>query len=194
MTTQTTPLAMLRQGSTWSIVWGILLMVFGALAIASPFVAAVAVSVLIAWLIVFAGVVHLVLAFHSHRADSLIWKLLVGVAYVFIGAYLLMHPVLAVATLTLLLASLFLVESALDIVLFFKLRPARGSGWILFDGLVTLLLAMMIWAHWPSSSLWAIGTLVGVSMIISGSARVMMSLGFRKALSLVEGPPFNKAA
>ena len=60
-----------------------------------------------------------------------------GLAYVAIGAYLLIHPVLGVATLTLLLAALFLIEGVLDVVLFFQLRPARGSGWMLLDGLIT---------------------------------------------------------
>ncbi len=193
MTEQNT-VALLRQGSNWSIVWGIVLIIFGALAIGSPFIAAVAVTVLIDWLIIFAGVVHLVLAFHSHRAGSLIWKLLVGLAYVFMGTYLLMHPVLGVASLTLLLASLFLVEGVLDIVLFFQLRSLRGSTWMLFDGLVTLLLAGLIWAQWPSSSLWAIGTLVGISMIISGCARVMMSFAVRKALNQATPQPLHKAA
>ena len=70
--------------------------------------------------------------------------------------------------MTLLLASLFFIEGVLDVVLYFNLRPARGAGWVLFDGLVTLLLALFIGIHWPSSSAWAIGTLVGVSMIMSG--------------------------
>jgi uncharacterized membrane protein HdeD (DUF308 family) len=93
---------------------------------------------------------------------------------------LLMHPLLGVASLTLLLASLFLIEGVLDIVLYAKTRPAQGSGWVLFDGLVTIVLAGLIWIHWPSSSAWAIGTLVGVSMIMSGVARVMMSLAVRR--------------
>ncbi len=125
-------------------------------------------SVFIAWLIIFGGVVHLVLAFHAHRAGSLLGKLLVGLAYVVIGGYLLAHPVLGVATLTLLLAALFLIEGVLNIVMFVQLRPTRGSGWMLLDGLITIALAVMIWAHWPSSSLWAIGTLVGVSLILVG--------------------------
>ncbi len=82
--------------------------------------------------------------------------------------------------MTLILASLFLIEGVLDLVLYFNLRPARGAGWVLFDGLVTLVLALFIGLHWPSSSAWAIGTLVGVSMIMSGVARVMMSVGIRK--------------
>jgi uncharacterized membrane protein HdeD (DUF308 family) len=90
-----------RHASTWSIIWGVLLIVFGALAVGSPFLAAVAVNAVIAWLIMLAGVVHVILAFHVHRAGSLIWKLLVGLAYLFFGVYLLIHPVLGVASLTL---------------------------------------------------------------------------------------------
>jgi len=98
------------------------------LAVGSPFLAAVAVNVVIAWLIVLAGVVHLVLAFHAHGAGSLIWKLMVGLAYLFFGAYLIMRPVLGVASLTLVLASLFLVEGILDIVLFLKMRSMQPAG------------------------------------------------------------------
>ncbi len=174
-----TPVALVRNASTVSILWGVLLIVFGVIAVGSPLLAAVAVNVVIAWLIVLAGVVHLVLAFRAHAAGGIIWKLLVGVAYVCVGAYALIHPVLGVASLTLLLASLFLIEGILDIILFFKM-PQR-STWVLVDGIITLLLGLMIYAQWPSSSAWAIGTLVGISMIFSGVARVMMSWAVHRA-------------
>jgi len=177
---QNTPVGIVRQASAWSIVWGVLLIVLGMMAVGSPFLAAVAVNVAIAWLIVLAGVAHLILAFHAHGAGSLIWKLLVGLAYLAFGTYLIMHPVLGVASLTLLLASLFLIEGILDVILFFKMRSLGGSSWVLFDGILTLLLGLMIYLQWPSSSAWAIGILVGVSMIISGVTRVMLSLALRK--------------
>lgn len=181
--TSLSPASFLHKASGWSIAWGVLLIGFGVLAVASPLLAAVAVNALVAWLIVLAGGVHLMLAFHQRGAGRVIWKVLVGVAYMAFGAYLLMHPLLGVASLTLLLASLFLIEAVFDIVLYAKLRPAQGSSWILLDGLVTLVLSILIWAHWPSSSAWAIGTLVGVSMIMSGVARVMMSLAVRHVTS-----------
>jgi uncharacterized membrane protein HdeD (DUF308 family) len=174
------PLDVARHASTWSIVWGVLLIVFGMLAIASPMLAAVAINAVIAWLIILAGAVHLILAFHVHRAGSMIWKLLVGLAYLCFGGYLLMHPMLAVASLTLVLASLFLIEGILDVILFFQMRSMRGSAWVLGDGIITLLLGLLIYLQWPSSSAWAIGTLVGVSMIISGITRVMFSMATRK--------------
>jgi len=182
---QNTPSDIVRQASALSIVWGVLLVIFGMLAVASPFFAAAAVNVVIAWLIVLAGIVHLMHAFRAHGAGSMIWKLLVGLAYLFFGVYLIMHPVLGVASLTLLLASLFLIEGVLDIILFFQMRSLGGSGWVLVDGIITLLLGLMIYLQWPSSSAWAIGTLVGVSMIISGVTRVMLSLAVRKAAAVI---------
>jgi uncharacterized membrane protein HdeD (DUF308 family) len=191
---QQTPSDILRHASTWSILCGGLLIVLGILAVGSPALAAVAVNAVIAWLIVLAGVVHLVLAFYAHRAGSLLWKLLVGIAYVLFGVYLITHPALGVVSLTLVLASLFLVEGIFDIALFFRLRSVGGSGWILVDGIVTLLLGLMIYLQWPSSSNWAIGTLVGVSLIISGVTRLMLSLALRKATADLASLSSGKAA
>jgi uncharacterized membrane protein HdeD (DUF308 family) len=177
--------SVVRSASTFSILWGVSLIILGILAVGSPFIAAVAVNVVIAWLIVLAGMVHLTVAFHTREAGSLIWRLLVGLAYIFFGVYLIARPALGVASLTLVLATLFLVEGILNIVLFFRIRSLRGSSWVLIDGIITLLLGLMIYAQWPSSSAWAIGTLVGVSMIISGVTRLMLSFAVRKATDTI---------
>ncbi len=191
---QQTPSHIVRHASTWSILFGVLLIVLGMLAVGSPVLAAVAVNAVIAWLIVLAGVVHLALAFHTRAAGSVVWRLLVGIAYVFFGVYLIAHPALGVVSLTLVLASLFLVEGIFAIAVFFQMRSVGGSSWILIDGIVTLLLGLMIYLQWPSSSAWAIGTLVGVSLIISGVSRLMLSLAVRKATAaLASVTPFKAA-
>lgn len=182
---QQTPTGIVRQTSTLSILWGVSLIILGMLAVGSPFLAAVAVNVLVAWLIALAGVVHLTVAFHTREAGSMIWRLLVGLAYVFFGVYLVAHPALGVASLTLVLASLFLVEGILNVALFFKMRSVPGSSWFLIDGIITLLLGLMIYMQWPSSSAWAIGTLIGVSLIVSGLTRVMLSLAVRRATDTI---------
>lgn len=172
---------LVRRASTLTILWGVSLICLGMFAVAAPLIAAVAVNALVAWLIVLAGVVHLVVAFHSREAGSVIWRLLVGLAYICFGGYLIARPALGVASLTLLLASLFLVEGIFNIVLFFRAPAIMRSSWFLLDGIVTLLLGLMIYMQWPSSSAWAIGTLVGVSLIFSGVTRVMVALTVRKA-------------
>jgi uncharacterized membrane protein HdeD (DUF308 family) len=179
---------LVKRASTLTILWGVSLIVLGMFALASPLVAAVAVSVLVAWLILLAGVVHLVVAFHSREAGSVIWRLLVGLAYLCFGVYLIARPVAGVAGLTLLLASLFLVEGIFNVVLFFRAPSNLRSSWFLLDGIVTLLLGLMIYMQWPSSSAWAIGTLVGVSLIFSGVARVMVALTVRKVASSASRP------
>lgn len=185
---------LVRRASTWSILWGVSLICLGMLSLAMPLIAAVAVNVLIAWLIVLAGVVHLVVAFHTREAGSVIWRLLVGLAYIGFGGYLFVRPALGVVSLTLLLASLFLVEGIFNIVLYFRAPSIKRSSWFLLDGIVTLLLGAMIYLQWPSSSAWAIGTLVGVSLIFSGVTRVMVSLTVRKAASSASSPPTSLAA
>jgi uncharacterized membrane protein HdeD (DUF308 family) len=79
------------------------------------------------------------------------------------------------------LATFLLVEAVLEFVLFFKIRGRRNAGWVLVDAIITLLLGILIWAQWPSSSGWAIGTLVGVSLIFSGISRLMLSSAAARA-------------
>lgn len=179
------PVALLKQGSKWGILWGVLLIVLGALAIAEPFVAALALATFLAWLLILVGIVHVAVAFHAHSGSSMGWKLLIALAYLFIGVYLLLRPVVGVASLTLMLAFLFMVEGVLDFMLWWKVRSTSGAFWILVDSVVTLILGAMIYVHWPSSSVWVIGTLVGLSMIISGVTRVMMSLAVRKVAQIL---------
>ena len=178
----------LKKSSGWAIAWSILLIALGVIAIAVPFAAAVAVTALVGWLLIFGGIFHFVMAFSTRGAGAVLWEVLVALVYVFGGGYMLFHPLLGVATLTLLLGAFFLAEGIFEIVAFFRIRGMSGSGWMLFDGLVTLLLAGLIWAHWPSSSAWAIGTIVGVGLLISGFKWLMISLAARKVSRAVSGP------
>jgi len=163
----------------WPIGLSVLMIVAGILAIASRLAAGMAIDVLVAWLLVFSGCVHLVFAWYTRSTGGLIWELLVGILYIFIGVYLLMHPVAALLSLTIVLAMYLFIEAVPEFVLGFTLRPLPGSGWLLFDGIITLILAVMIWRTWPSSSAWVIGALVGISMLFSGTSRLMLSLAAR---------------
>ena len=174
-------------GSGGSIVWAILLIVFGFLAIALPLATSVGVVIILAWLLVFSGAFQFIHAFRSHGAGSIAWKLLVAVLYLAAGLYFLMNPLLGVASFTLVLACFFVAEGAIDLVVYFGNRSVQGAGWILFDGIVTLILGIMVWSHWPNSSAWVIGTLVGISMIMTGYTRLMLSLAVRRISKVMPG-------
>jgi len=172
-----------KKSVRWSIALSVLMIVAGMLAIASPLAAGLAVNIIVAWLLVFSGGIHLVFAWYRPSTGGFLWELLLGFVYICIGVYLVMRPVTGLESLTLALAIYLFLEAILEFVLGFTLRPLPGSGWLLFDGVVTLILAVMIWRTWPSSTGWVIGTLVGISMLFSGTARLAISLSARSVTS-----------
>ncbi len=170
-------------GRTWSIAGGVLLILAGLLAIFLPFFAGVAVTAIVGWLLLFAGLAHLVYAWSARGAGGVVWQLIIGILYVLVALYLILHPARGLLTLTLLLASYFVVEGVLELVMYFRLRRAHRAGWFLLDALITLFLGGLIWAHWPFSSVWALGTIVGVSLLSSGFTRLSFRHGRPAALN-----------
>jgi len=171
-----------KESLGWCIALSILLIVAGVLAIIIPPAAGIGVTILVGWLLVFSGAAHLVFAWHTRTTGGLIWELLVGLLYALVGGYILWHPLAGLASLTLALAIYLFVEAILELILSFGLRPMPGTGWLLFDGIITLILAIMIWRTWPSSTPWVIGTLVGISMLFSGVSRLALSLAARRVV------------
>ena len=169
-----------HKATTWSIVLSVLMIIAGILAIGSPLWAGVAVTVFVGWLLLFSGVLHLVYAFRAGRVSAVLWEILLAVVYGLVGFYLLANPAVGLASLTLVVALYLFVEAILEFALSYQMRQESGSGWVMFDGIITLLLAIMIWASWPSSKVWAIGILVGVSMLFSGISRLMLSSRVRR--------------
>jgi uncharacterized membrane protein HdeD (DUF308 family) len=93
-----------------------------------------------------------------------------------IGIFLLGHPVVELASLTLAITIYLFVEAFVEFILWFQLRASPGREWLLIDGVITLVLAVMIGSTWPSSAAWVVGTLIGISMLCSGISRLMPTL------------------
>jgi len=164
----------------WSIVLSVLMIIAGVLAIIVPPVSGIAVTILVGWLLLFCGGAHLAYAWQTRRSGGLWWGILIGVIYIFAGGYILLHPMAGLASLTLVLAVYLLMASILEFTLAFQLRPLTGSGWLVLDGIVTLILAVLIGWTWPASTMWVIGTLAGIGMLFSGFTRLMLSLTARR--------------
>ena len=77
---------------------------------------------------------------------------------------------------------MILAEGVLEIVSYFRMRGEGAPGWVLFNGIVTILLGCLIWFQWPSSTVWAIGILVGVNLLMTGITRLMFGLALRKVI------------
>jgi len=88
--------------------------------------------------------------------------------------------------LTLMLGTLLLIQAGMLTALAFQLKPVEGWGWFLADAASSLLLSVLIFAKWPSSAIWTIGTLVGVAVLMSGISRIMIATKIRSGAATME--------
>ncbi|HEX3438143.1 MAG TPA: DUF308 domain-containing protein [Pseudacidobacterium sp.] len=173
----------LKRGTTRGIIWAVFLIICGIAALALPVIAGISTAIVLSILIIIAGIVHLVTAVVAGSFGGYLWRTLVGIVYIIGGIWLFRHPVLALHSFTLVLGFVFVMEGVFDIFAFFQVRKMGGAGWLLFDGIITLLLAFLILDRWPSSSAWAIATIVGINLLITGFTRLMALSAARSALS-----------
>ena len=173
------------QYRTWFMFLGVALIVLGVIAVIFPLATTIAVKVFLGWIILIGGLVTAFHAFSTQKWSAFFYNILVGLLYVIVGAWLAFLPLSGVITLTVLLASLFILQGVLQASLAFRLKPRDGWGWILFAGIVAIVAGFMLITGLPSTAAWAIGLLAGVSMISSGWAYLSIALRVGKAQDAV---------
>jgi uncharacterized membrane protein HdeD (DUF308 family) len=176
-----------QRPSRSSLFLALILIILGLAAITLPTITSIGAVKVIGWLIIFDGFAQLVHAFMSKGVGRIAWKLLVAALYLAGGAYLLANSFLGVAGLTLALAIFFFVEGVLDLTAYFVTQRNDRSPLLLLHGLVSMALGLIIWRQWPSSSAWAIGIIVGISMFITGFTRFFMALEARRHARSYQG-------
>jgi uncharacterized membrane protein HdeD (DUF308 family) len=177
--------AVLKKVSTFSIVIAVLMIILGIIAMLSPWEFGIVIALIIGWSAIFNGVAQIIYGIRTHSGGHTVLEVILGLVYIIAGVYLLMHPVGGLLALTLLLACFLLVYGVFALVLAFRMKPLQGWGWVLFDAIITILLGILIWAHWPLNSEWVVGTLFGISILVSGVTRLMMSLALRRVAGAV---------
>jgi uncharacterized membrane protein HdeD (DUF308 family) len=155
-------------------IWAILMIVLGIAAIALPWAASVAAALFVAWILILSGFVHIAVAFSNRAFASFAWKMIVGFVYLIAGVFMLLRPIEGAVTLTLFLAILFFMEGIFEIGAYFALRKMAKSSWLVVDGIISIILGVMIYAQWPASSVWAIGLLLGINLLMSGFSRLSL--------------------
>ena len=158
----------LHAGARTIFALGIVLVTLGIISLLVPWASGLAVQVVVGFVMIGAGVTWIVFSFHAKSWGSGLWEALVGVLAIITGVIMLAHPLISLAIMTLALVAFFTVAGVLKMVFAFQLKPLQGWGWVLFNGVLSILLSVMITYQWPFSGTWAVGTLVGVDLLIGG--------------------------
>lgn len=163
----------------WLLALAILMIILGVMAVATPVYATFAVQVLLGWILLIGGIAQGIHAFMAKGWGGFLLELLSAVLYLAVGILLLVNPVEGALALTIVLAAFLVVEGIFKIVMAWRVRGHARWGWLLASGIVSLVLGALIWAEWPSSALWVIGLLVGVHLLFTGWALIMLALAAR---------------
>jgi uncharacterized membrane protein HdeD (DUF308 family) len=174
------PAEVAKKITGWYIAAAVFLILLGIFGIVEPGLAGLGVTLLVGWILIGGAVMHFMAAFKGGGAKQVIFQIFIGLVYLIGGVYFLTHTIMGTATLTLLLSGVILAEGVIEILSYFRMRGEGASFWILINGIITLLLGCLIFFHWPSSSVWAIGTLVGINLLMTGISRLMFGLAARK--------------
>jgi uncharacterized membrane protein HdeD (DUF308 family) len=163
------------------VVQGVLMIVLGVLAVAAPAFATLTVDIYVGWLFLISGVLGLIAMFSARNVPGFLWTLVTALLSIVVGGALLWKPVEGALSLTIVLTAFFIVEGVFQAAAALIYRDAIPStwGWLLVSGLADLALAAIIVAGWPGTAAWVLGLLVGVNLLTTGWAVVMVALGAR---------------
>ncbi len=174
-------MAQVRDHWGWFLGLGIVFIIGGVFAIAMPLIASVTVAIVVGWSLIFVGAIQVYQAWSTRTWGGFIWQLIIGLVVLVGGIAMIINPIVAAVTLTLLLGAVFLAKGVMQIMLGLRYRPHTGWGWIVAAGVLAIIVSLMILFSWPFSGLWVPGTLAGISLIFSGWSYVAISMAARKA-------------
>lgn len=140
-------------GRDWWVflVLGAALILVGIFAITAPLVTSVVLALMLGWILVFGAIAHIYQAFKTREHGGLWWNLVTAMLYGVAGVLLVARPLGGVLTLSLVLAAFLTVDGLFRIFSGLRFRRLPNWGWTLVNGIISLILGVVIWAHWPIS-------------------------------------------
>ena len=162
-----------KAGGNRMTIFGVIAIILGVLCLLAPVLTGVWTLTLMGLFVLAAGIVRMIWAFQAGSFGKGLLMFAIGGLTLLCGIALVANPLFASGVLTVILAVYFIFDGISEIVGGFRLRPGSGWGWMLFGGIVSVLLGIMIWAQFPLSGVWAIGILLGIKLFFVGLIMVM---------------------
>ena len=171
----------LRAKWGWIVALGIVFMIAGVIALGSVVMATETAVLVVGIMMVMAGVAEIIAAFNVKDWGKFAVWMLLGLLYVAAGVICWMNPIMAATTLTLFLGIALMIGGIVRGFLAWSVREAgKPWGWVAVSALITVLLGLMIIAHWPYSSLYTLGVFLGIDLIFIGSGWLTIGLALKK--------------
>jgi uncharacterized membrane protein HdeD (DUF308 family) len=171
----------LRPRWGWIVAFGIISFLAGLIALGGSTMFATATAVyIVGFMMLFEGAAEIVAAFNAKDWSHRILWLLLGALYVFAGIICLQNPFAAATILTLLLGFALIIGGLVRIFLATRMRQGTPWGWVVFSGLISFFLGLIIVAHWPVSSFFVLGIFLGVDLIFIGSGWIAVGLALKR--------------
>jgi uncharacterized membrane protein HdeD (DUF308 family) len=154
-------------------IFGVIAIILGILCLLAPGLTGISVVFLLGVFVLAAGIVRMIWAFQAGSFGKGLLMFAIGGLTLLCGIALVANPLFGSGVLSVMLAVYFVFDGICEIVGGIRQRPESGWGWMLFGGIVSIWLGMMIWGQFPLSGVWAIGILLGIKLFFVGLIMVM---------------------
>ncbi len=171
----------LKRHWIWLLAFGILLTVCGTAAVVFPaltILATFTATVVLGIVLMVAGIATIVASFWAGKWSGWLVQLLVGILYLVVGYMITEKPLQSAMALTLFVATFCIVAGVFRVIAALVLRFPYW-GWSLLNGMVTFLLGVVIYRHFPEAAIWMLGLLIGLEMLFHGWTWIMLALAVR---------------
>jgi uncharacterized membrane protein HdeD (DUF308 family) len=174
---------MTRKSRGWLIAGALLSIFVGLVALSSPFLLSVLIVQLLGVFALVSGVISLCIAIFGKDVAPRGLNAIFALIRIGAGLALLSCVRSGLNLITLIFAVYLIVEGIFGIFGAFKIRKQKGWIFMLLNGIVTLTLGVMVYAHWPSSSAWILGFFFGISLLFHGFSQLMLGLFASEAVA-----------
>jgi uncharacterized membrane protein HdeD (DUF308 family) len=169
----------LQRNWGWLLALGILFVILGMIGVGMTVGLTLVSMLFLGMLFILAGFVQIVDVFKSHEWRGVVGHALIAVLYIMGGGLVIYDPVLASSIVTALIAWVLIIIGVTRFIMAIVLRHASGWGWLLFAGIVAIVLGILILIQWPYSAMWVIGLFIAIELIVNGWTYIFLALGMR---------------
>jgi len=167
----------LKENYRLAIIAGIIILLMGMIAIASPFVSGIPIVIIVGIMLIIGGISQF--AFTLKLSFTGVYYPILLVPTLVIGADMVMSPGDALSSLTILLVTYLVASGLFETIMSIKICPHNGCAWVLLSGIVSVLFSVIIFNHYPVPDLSFIVILLGVRLLFSGLSLIMLGIASR---------------